>query len=66
MNREQIRHQTLMMRAREVKLENAINAGRTYGLRKDRYDLVLRRALTADWRRPPVDKDWDKGNGSVR
>ena len=44
--------------AHDEKLAEAIESGRVYGLRQQRYDMTLRRELGQDWERPPVEKSW--------
>ena len=43
---------------RNDKLAWAIESGRVYGLRQQKYDMALRRQLNADWRRAPVEQHW--------
>ena len=40
------------------KLEFALEAGRVYGMRQQRYDMQLKRQLNRDYRHPPVEKMW--------
>ena len=44
--------------ARENKLAFAIESGRIYGLRAQKCDMLLKRELNKDWRRPPVQDSW--------
>lgn len=40
--------------ARDDKLASAIESGRVYGVRQQKYDMTLRRELNKDWRQPPT------------
>ena len=44
--------------ARENKLAVAIESGRVYGLRAQKYGMLLKREIDKDWRNPPVEKAW--------
>jgi hypothetical protein len=44
--------------AHDEKLAWALESGRVYGLRQQRYDMVLKKQLNRDWRRPPVEPMW--------
>jgi hypothetical protein len=44
--------------ANETKLEDAIESGRVYGMRQQRYEMLLKRQLNREWRRPPVQPMW--------
>jgi hypothetical protein len=44
--------------ARDDKLAFAIEAGRVYGLRQQKYDMVLKRQLNRDVRRPHTEEMW--------
>ena len=45
-------------RALETKLEDAYDAGRSYGLRQLKYSMLRKAQLAREWRRPPVEKPW--------
>ena len=42
----------------ENKMIYALESGRIYGLRQQKYDHILRRQLHKDWQRPPVERMW--------
>ena len=42
----------------DTKLAVALEAGRVYGMRQQRYDMQLKRQLNRDYRHPPVEKPW--------
>ena len=44
--------------AHDEKLAAAIESGGVYSLRQQRYDMKLRRELSRDWERPPVEQPW--------
>jgi len=44
--------------AHDDKLAFAIEAGRIYGLRQQKFDMNLRQQLNRDWQRPPVEHSW--------
>ena len=44
--------------ARENKLAFAIESGRIYGLRAQKCNMLLKRQLNSEWRRPPVAESW--------
>jgi len=44
--------------ARDNKLAFAIEEGRVYGLRQQKYDMVLKKQLNRDYKRPPVAPMW--------
>ena len=44
--------------ARDEKLAFAIDEGRVYGLRQQKYGMLLKKQLNADWRRPPTEEMW--------
>ena len=44
--------------ARESKLASAYEEGRIYGLRQQRYNMILKRQLNKDLRHPPVEHMW--------
>ena len=44
--------------ARENKLAFAIESGRIYGLRAQKCNMLLKRQLNSEWRRPPVAEPW--------
>ena len=46
------------LQAHDNKLAFALESGRIYGLRQQKYDMVLKRELNKDYRRPPVEKMW--------
>ena len=52
------RERLIEIRAHGLKLANAQESGRIYGMRQQRYDVVLRRRLSQEWRHPPVEGDW--------
>ena len=43
---------------RDDKLAFAIEAGRVYGLRQQKYDMQLKRELNKAWRRAPTEHAW--------
>ena len=45
-------------RAYEDKLAFAIEEGRVYGLRQQKYGMLQKKALNKEWRRPPVTEPW--------
>ena len=42
----------------ENKLAFAVEAGRIYGLRQQKYDFILKKQLNRDWRHAPTQKAW--------
>ena len=44
--------------AYENKMTYALESGRIYGLRQEKYDHILRRQITKDWQNPPVERMW--------
>ena len=44
--------------AYDDKLAFAVEAGRCYGLRQQKYDMLLKRELNKDWRRAPTEHSW--------
>jgi hypothetical protein len=36
----------------------ALESGRIYGLRQEKYDLILRRQIHKDWQNPPGERMW--------
>ena len=44
--------------ARDTKLAFAIETGRIYGLRKQKYEMILKRELNQEYLRPPVEASW--------
>ena len=43
---------------RDEKLANALEAGRVYALRRQKYDMQLKRQLNRDCGHPPVENRW--------
>jgi hypothetical protein len=44
--------------AHETKLASALQSGRIYGLRQQKYDHILRQQIHKDWQHPPVERMW--------
>lgn len=44
--------------AGQQKLAQAIESGRVYGLRQQKYNMTLKKQLTQDYRHPPVEHIW--------
>ena len=44
--------------ANENKMAYALESGRIYGLRQEKYDHILRRQIHKDWQNPPVERTW--------
>ena len=44
--------------AHENKMTYALESGRIYGLRQEKYDHILRRQIHKDWQNPPVERMW--------
>ena len=44
--------------ADETKMAYALESGRIYGLRQEKYDHILRRQIHKDWQNPPVERMW--------
>ena len=44
--------------ARDDKMAFAIEAGRIYGLRHQKYNMILKKQLNRDCKRPPVEQMW--------
>ena len=44
--------------ARDDKMAFAIEAGRIYGLRQQKYNMILKKQLNRDCKRPPVEQMW--------
>ena len=42
----------------ENKLAFSVETGRIYGLKKQKYDFILRKQLNRDWRHAPTQKAW--------
>ena len=42
----------------ENKLAFAVETGRIYGLRQQKYDFILKKELNKDWRHAPTQKAW--------
>jgi hypothetical protein len=40
------------------KLAYDVEAGRIYGLRQQKYDMLLKKQLNLDYRKPPVEHMW--------
>jgi len=47
-----------MQDAHETKLAFALESGRIYGLRQQKYNNILRKQIHKDWQRPPVERMW--------
>ena len=47
-----------MHQTHDDKLAFAIEAGRVYGLRQQKYDMALKRQLNRDVRRPHTEEMW--------
>ena len=44
--------------ADENKMTYALESGRIYGLRQEKYDHLLRRQIHKDWQNPPGERMW--------
>lgn len=44
--------------ARDLKLAGALESGRIYGLRQQKFDMRLKRELDSRMQHPPVSKHW--------
>ena len=44
--------------ARDDKMAFAIEAGRIYGLRQQKYNMTLKKQLNRDCKQPPVEQMW--------
>ena len=44
--------------AYENKMTYALESGRMYGLRQEKYDHILKRQIHKDWQSPPVERMW--------
>jgi len=44
--------------ASDDKLAYAVEAGRIYGMRQQKYDMLLKKQLNLDYRKPPVEHMW--------
>ena len=44
--------------ARDDKMAFAIEAGRIYGLRAQKYNMTLKKQLNQDWKHAPVEHMW--------
>ena len=47
-----------MQDAHETKLAFALESGRIYGLRQQKYNHILRKQIHKAWQRPPVEQTW--------
>ena len=45
-------------RSLENKLAFAVEAGRIYGLRQQKYNFILKKELNRDWRHAPTQNAW--------
>ena len=46
------------LQASQNKLAFAIEAGRTFGMRQEKYDHILQSQLARQWRNPPLQPHW--------
>ena len=46
------------LQARDDKLAFAIEEGRVYGLRQQKYEMTLKKQLNRQWRNPPFEAQW--------
>ena len=46
------------VQASQNKLAFAIEAGRVFGLRQEKYDHILKSQLARQWRNPPLQPHW--------
>jgi len=44
--------------ANESKIAFRIEEGRVYGLLQQKYDMILKREISRQWKNPPVQNDW--------
>ena len=46
------------LQARDNKLAEALESGRIYGLRQQKFDMMLKKQLNRQWRKAPTEAPW--------